>query len=97
MFKIFYYILVTLVLVVAIVFAVDNYQDVPIHWLMLRAEWPLSIILFGAFLLGLVLGIMLDAYKLWRQRGRIRHLEKTLTAAETELRDLRKSPLQDLS
>ncbi len=89
--------LVAVIFAVTVTFAVVNFVTVPFHYLFGEHEIPLSVLMISAFLLGIFAGIMLDALILYRQRARIRRLEKKIGAAETELSNLRKMPLKDYS
>jgi uncharacterized membrane protein YciS (DUF1049 family) len=82
-------------LVVAIIFGVVNFNAVTIDYLLGKSEVPLSILLFATFLLGLLFGISLDSWVLYRQRNRIHKLEKRAKMTEEELSNLRKMPLKD--
>ncbi len=96
MVKIIYVLLIMATLVVAIIFASINYTHVPLDYFLGEGEWPLSILLISAFLAGLLFGVLMDAWVLFRQRNRVKSLEKTVDANQTELDNLRNLPLRDL-
>src|SRR5687768_14394567 len=95
MVKAFYLILIMATLVVAIIFSSLNFNPVEIHYLFDRGTVSLSILLAAAFLGGFVLGLVFDAWALYRQRTLIRKLERQLKAYESEVSNLRKLPLKD--
>lgn len=97
MLRILSFILIMATLVVAIIFAVINYGKVPVRYFFGETHAPLAILLFGAFLFGLLFGLALDSWLRLRQRARIRMLEKEKAATEAELNNLRKMPIKDLS
>lgn len=97
MLRILFFISIMATLVVAIIFAVTNYGKVPVKYFFGETHAPLAVLLFGAFLLGLLFGLSLDAWLRLRQRTLIRKLEKEKAATEAELNNLRKMPIKDLS
>ncbi len=96
MIRIIYAILIVATLVVAIIFASINYTHVSLDYFIGEKELPLSILLIFAFLAGLLFGVLLDAWILYRQRSRIRSLERVAEARKKELANLRNLPLKDL-
>lgn len=88
--------LIMATLVVAIIFGFANSDYVLLKYFIGETELRLSILLISAFLCGLLLGVLLDAWILIRQRSRIRTLEKSVEATRTELSNLRNLPLKDL-
>ena len=81
-------------LVVAIIFGVINFDLVELNFLLGKDEFPLSILIFAAFLLGLLFGVSLDAWILYRQRSSISRLKQKAKDTEEELNNLRKMPLK---
>lgn len=81
-------------LVVAIVFGALNFDSVSVNYLLGEAESPLFILLFVAFFFGLLAGVGLDGWLLYRQRIKISRLEKKAQSTEQELNNLRKMPLK---
>lgn len=96
MLKTTYLILVVATLVVAIIFAVTNFDSVRVEFFGSETHTPLSVLLFAVFACGLVLGVALDAWILISQRRKIKNLEKTVEATTVELANLRKMPIKDL-
>ena len=96
MIKTIYAIFIMATLVVAIIFAWMNRDVIALNYLLGKTEVGLYIVIYAMFLLGLFLGVLFDAWVLYRQRARIRKLEKTVDAYQKELSNLRKLPLQDL-
>lgn len=97
MLKTITYVFLMATLVVAIVFAVTNYDAVTIDYFFGERQIPLSILIFLIFLLGLLFGLALDSLILLRQRSQIQRLKKKIVAVDEELNNLRKMPLKDLS
>ncbi|MBN1378399.1 MAG: DUF1049 domain-containing protein [Gammaproteobacteria bacterium] len=96
MIKIIYALLIMATLVVAIIFATANYNHVTLYYFVGQTKLPLSILIFSVFLFGLLFGLMLDAWIMYRQRARIRSLEQLAAANQKELSNLRNLPLRDL-
>jgi putative membrane protein len=96
MIKTVYVLLIMATLVVAIVFAAANYDLVTLDYLFGETELPLSILIIVSFLSGLVIGVLMDAWILYRQRARIHGLQKLVEANQKELDNLRSLPLRDL-
>jgi uncharacterized membrane protein YciS (DUF1049 family) len=97
MVKLFYGILIMATLVVAIIFSTLNYSAVPFHYLIAETRLPLSVLLVAAFLGGFIAGLLLDAWVVYRQKGRIRKLQHQLAGCESEISNLRKLPLKDFA
>jgi uncharacterized membrane protein YciS (DUF1049 family) len=84
-------------LVVAIIFSTLNYSFVPFHYLFGETHLPLSVLLVAGFVGGFIAGLLLDAWVMYRQKVRIRRIERQLRAYESELSNLRKLPLKDFT
>jgi uncharacterized membrane protein YciS (DUF1049 family) len=97
MFKLLYGIVIMATLVVAIIFSTLNYNSVPIRYLLGETELPLSVLLVIAFIAGFFAGLLLDAWIMYRQKARIRKIERQLLAYESEISNLRKLPLKDFA
>jgi uncharacterized membrane protein YciS (DUF1049 family) len=95
MVKAFTLILIMATLVVAIIFSSLNFNPVEIHYLFDRGSLPLAVLLAVAFILGFVLGLLFDAWMLYRQRVLVGKLERQVKAYESEVSNLRKLPLKD--
>jgi uncharacterized integral membrane protein len=83
-------------LALAITFAFFNKTVIPFNYLLGEIKLPLYVLIFGSLLGGVLIGLMLDAMLLFRQKLRIRKLEKDKLSTETELSNLRKMPIKDL-
>lgn len=97
MLKLVFGIVIMATLVVAIIFSTLNYSTVPFHYLFGETRLPLSILLVAAFVGGFLAGLLLDALVLYRQKVRIRRIERQLRAYESEISNLRKLPLKDFA
>ena len=97
MLKLFYGIVIMATLVVAIIFSTLNYSPVPFHYLLGETKLPLSILLVAAFVCGFLAGLLLDAWIMYRQKARIRRIERQLQTYESEISNLRKLPLKDFA
>lgn len=84
-------------LVVAIIFSTLNYSSVPLNYLFGQTRLPLSVLLVVAFIGGFIAGLLLDAWLMYRQKARIRRLERQLATCESEISNLRKLPLKDFA
>lgn len=96
MLKLVSWITIIAMLALAITFAFFNKATVPFNFLLGEIKLPLYVLLFGSLLCGVLIGLGLDAILLFRQKLRIRKLEKDKSSAEKELSNLRKMPIQDL-
>jgi uncharacterized membrane protein YciS (DUF1049 family) len=94
--KTIYVVLIMATLVVAIIFATVNYNRITLNYFIGKTDIPLSMLIFSIFLFGLLFGLLLDAWIMYRQRSRIRSLEKSVEAYKLELSNLRNMPLRDL-
>ena len=97
MLKLLYAIVIMATLVVAIIFSTLNYSSVPFRYLLGETQLPLSVLLVVAFIGGFFAGLLLDAWIMYRQKARIRKIERQLQAYESEISNLRKLPLKDFS
>jgi uncharacterized membrane protein YciS (DUF1049 family) len=84
-------------LVVAIIFSTLNYSFVPFRYLFGETQLPLSVLLVAAFVGGFIAGLLLDLWIMYRQKVRIRRIERQLQAYESEISNLRKLPLKDFA
>lgn len=74
-------------------FAIQNYQSVNIDLLYQQIELPLVFIILTAFLFGLVVAWLLNAWVFIKQINTIRELTKDIQDCKQELSQLRKLPL----
>lgn len=70
-----------------------NRADVTFHYLAGQAELPLIALLFGAFLLGVVVMWLLDLARLFVLSRESRRQQRQLAQLEAELKSLRNLPL----
>lgn len=97
MLKILSLILIMATLVVAIIFSTLNYNFVSLHYLFGETQLPLSVLLVAGFVGGFITGLLLDGWVMYRQKVRIRRIERQLKAYESEISNLRKLPLKDFA
>lgn len=74
-------------------FAIQNYQAVNIDLLYQQIELPLVFIILTAFLLGIVVAWLLNAWVFIKQINTIRQLTKDIQDCKQELSQLRQLPL----
>lgn len=72
-----------------------NRADVTFHYLAGQAELPLIALLFGAFLLGVVVMWLLDLARLFTLSRDSRRLQRQILQLESELKSLRNLPLAE--
>jgi putative membrane protein len=70
-----------------------NRADVTFHYLAGQAELPLIALLFGAFLLGIVVMWLLDLARLFVLSRDSRRQQRQVAQLEAELKSLRNLPL----
>lgn len=85
------------VLVLGVSFAGMNSSPVVIDYYLGRGEFPLSLLLVGAFALGAVMGLIAGGFALVRARYSVHRVHRDLERAEKELRNLRNGPLKELA
>jgi putative membrane protein len=74
-----------------------NRADVTFHYLAGQAELPLIALLFGAFLLGIVVMWLLDLARLFVLSRDSRRQQRQVAQLEAELKSLRNLPLAQTS
>lgn len=77
------------------VFALRNPSAVALDLGVMQITQPLSLLLLGAYALGILLGMLVLLPGLIRRVLRARRAEKRLQKLETELREARMAPLRD--
>lgn len=92
--------IVTLVVVIAIAlfaaaFASFNTQQISVDLLYAVYEVPQSMVIIGAVLIGVLIGLLCASLILVRVMNERRRLRKALRVAEAEVKSLRSLPLQD--
>ncbi len=92
--------IVTLVVLIAAVlfaavFASLNTDIISVDFLFARYELPQSVVLIGALVTGVVIGLLGAALFLLRVTSDRRKLRRALRTAETEITSLRSLPLQN--
>ncbi len=92
--------IVTLVVLVAAVlfaavFASWNTDIIAVDFLFARYELPQSVVIIGALVIGVVIGLLGATLFLLRIASDRRKLRRALRTAETEITSLRSLPLQN--
>ncbi len=82
-------------ILIGALFALRNPGAVPLDLGMLQITQPLSLLLLGAYLLGILLGVLVLLPGLIRRSLRARRAEKQLHLLRDELRQARTAPLRD--
>ena len=77
------------------VFALRNPGAVALDLGVMQITQPLSLLLLGAYALGILLGMLVLLPGMIRRSLRARRAEKRLHKLETELREARMAPLRD--
>ena len=88
--------LVTLIAVVlfAAVFASWNTDVISVDFLLARYDLPQSVVIIGALVIGIVIGLLGATLFLLKGMAERRRLRRALKTAETEISTLRSLPLQ---
>lgn len=92
--------IITLVVLVAAVlfaavFASWNTDIISVDFLFARYELPQSVVIIGALVIGVVIGLLGASLFLLRIASDRRRLRRALRTAETEITSLRSLPLQN--
>ena len=82
-------------ILIGAVFALRNPDAVALDLGVMQLTQPLSLLLLGAYVLGILLGILVLLPGLIRRGLRARRAEKRLQKLEAELRDVRMTPLRE--
>lgn len=92
-------VLTAVVLVAAVLFAAVfaswNTEVISVDFLFARYELPQSIVIIGALVIGVIIGLLGATLFLLKGVAERRRLRRALKAAETEVSSLRSLPLQN--
>jgi len=95
--RVFYLLLGLAVMVLGLTFAYRNPQTVTINYHFgLNWEGPVSLILLGAFALGVALGLVASLALVLRIRGELKRARHEIADMEQEVRSLRSLPIKDV-
>ncbi|MEL7312486.1 MAG: LapA family protein [Pseudomonadota bacterium] len=81
--------------VIAAVFASANTETIQVDLLYAVYELPQSLVIMGAMVVGVVVGVLCASLVLVRIFNERRRLRKALRVAEAEVKSLRSLPLHD--
>ena len=81
--------------VIGLSFAILNAHPVELNYYFGKLNFPLSLLLVEALVLGAFLGLMSAGAILLKAKGESRHLKKRIKNVERELENLRALPLKD--
>ncbi|MGN8160236.1 lipopolysaccharide assembly protein LapA domain-containing protein [Salinisphaera sp. RV14] len=87
--------IVILAVFVGLAFGFLNYGSTSVDLLWTRTAAPLSVLLGGAFLLGLVLALILCGVRMAKLRARLASTRRQLRDAEAEIANLRSMPIHN--
>lgn len=88
-------VLLIAILIVAFVFASFNTALINVDFLFASFELPQSVVMLGAVVVGIVIGLLCASLFLLRSMNQKRALKKSLRMAQTEVSSLRSLPLHD--
>ena len=95
--KVLFVILFILLVGLSIAFTFSNFTNVSFDYLLGTISVPVALLLYAGFFLGLILGLIINVYIVYRLRRENRHLRKEVEFSRTELSKLRELPYKDLS
>lgn len=78
-----------LVLVLLVVlFAVFNNQNVPVNFGFVKISGPLILIILGSAILGALIGLLASTTTIWKQKKQVKELEKTVDSYKNKTNEL---------
>lgn len=78
-----------LVLVLLVVlFAVFNNQNVPVNFGFIKISGPLILIILGSAIIGALIGLLTSTTTIWKQKKQVKELEKTLDSYKNKTDEL---------
>lgn len=93
--KLMYTILVLVVILLGIIFAVLNAENVQLNYYFGSQELPLSLAMVMSMIVGAVLGVLASINLILRSRREISRLRKVSAMAEKEVANLRAIPIKN--
>lgn len=78
------YIGLIIILIIGVSFAILNASFVTVDYYIGQESLPLSVVIFGSFVLGFLVGLLLMLPKLWGARLNARRLRKQLNQTTTQ-------------
>lgn len=84
-----------LLVLCGLVFAILNSDLVTLSYYIGSREVPLSLIMFSALILGVVIGVLVSLGQVMKARHEISKLKKSVQLAEKEVTNLRTIPIKD--
>src|SRR5438093_1533330 len=93
--RIFYYLLLIVVILFGVTFATLNMQEVSINYYLDQRKMPLALLLVLTFAGGFVFGLVIGFWLLLKAKIKHYRLRQRLTMVEKELENLRAIPLRE--
>lgn len=95
MFRLLFALLLIVVMALGAVFANLNPGSVTLNLFFIQMQWPLSVIIGLALLVGTLLGGLVSMGMAFRMRRRVSAMSRRAVLAEQELNNLRSMPIKD--
>jgi len=93
--KLIYTILVLIIILIGVIFAVLNANDVQLNYYFGSQQLPLSLALVLAMFVGAILGVVASFNLILRSRREVAKLRKASEMAEKEIANLRAIPIKN--
>lgn len=93
--RIVYTIFLTLVVILSLLFAVSNSEQVNIHYYFGNATVPLSLALAIAVVIGCILGMLGCLKVILRTKYNLRSVKQEMNLAKKEIANMRAIPIKD--
>jgi putative membrane protein len=95
--QIIHTLLTLLLVIIAIIFAIMNSENIILHYYFNSVTMPLSLALACAICLGSLLGIIASLKTILKLKYKQKHLKHELELAKQQIANLRELPLRDQS
>jgi len=93
--KIFYTVLVLLIVLIGVIFAVMNAESVQLNYYFGSQQMPLSLAIVLSMLAGAILGVLASIKLILHSRREVAKLRKASEMAEKEIANLRAIPIKN--
>lgn len=77
-----YYILIIIILIIALIFAIQNTAAIELHFLFWTFNGSQALVIILIFALGFGAGWLMEARKLWIKKNELKAIRKKLAEAE---------------
>lgn len=93
--KLFYAIVIFILVVLGVIFAVLNAEPVQLNFYFGEKHIPLSLAMILATLLGALLGVLASLHLILKSKRQVSRLKRAVNVAEKEVANLRAIPIKN--